>query len=323
MNLQSLQGSVRPIPKMQMQMELAPLRNAFRDAARLAGRRGLAVHDVGFGIRARLLTYRNNSFVMVLPLNTTQVAGPATHDMIMETGRLHERETNFAIAVFSRFCGKIGPQLVLDVGSNVGYYSLIAAAFGCKVMAFDGNLEALDYLKMSIIINDFSDRVNVMEALVSNVTEIEFNGWNVKADSGANSSPAFVTTRSVKLDDVIHEPVLYAKVDVEGWEPAVFASAKEMFQKEPPLYIFFEMTYYLEKWKHEYLEVFMMLAAAGYMCESHVLEKMFTMPTTNEAFDAMLKEYSFICDPTKTHFCQDEFSCILPWPSVNQLSSKS
>ncbi|GIL88558.1 hypothetical protein Vretifemale_16503 [Volvox reticuliferus] len=178
-------------------------------------------------------------------------------------------------------------------------------------MTFDGNLETLDYLKMSLAMNGFSDHVKVVEALVSNVTNVQFDGWNVKSNSGASASPGYVTTRSVKLDDVVREPVLYAKIDVEGWEPAVFASARKLFQREPPLYLFFEMTYYLEKWKHEYLEVFMMLTAAGYKCESSVLQKIFDMPTTKEAFDAMLKGYSFACDPTKINFCQDEFSCVL------------
>ncbi|GIL88483.1 hypothetical protein Vretimale_15326 [Volvox reticuliferus] len=319
-------GLVFRFPGVSMPKEdIVVMRNAYADAEYLAEVRGVKIREIGFGIRARTLIFKDKSFVMVLPLNSTFLMAWHLYNRIMDFGGLHNREDDFAVDIFSRFCGKSGPQLVLDVGTNIGYYSLLAAVFGCRVMAFDGNLEALAYMKISLAMNGFSDRVKIVEALVSNVTDVQFDGFyaNLKNNTSSQTSPAYVTTRSVQLDDLVHQQALYAKIDVEAWEPAVFASAKKMFRERPPLYLFFEMTYWQDTWRYGYIEIFTMLKDAGYTCDSSILQRVITMPTTKNDFDAMLKSYDFICDRTRLPFCQDEFICILPSAIYNPLSNKS
>ncbi|EFJ51700.1 hypothetical protein VOLCADRAFT_87414 [Volvox carteri f. nagariensis] len=253
-------------------------------------------------------------------------------------GRWNPEETRGAVEIFSRYCGKRGaPQLVLDVGSHVGYYSLLAAAFGCKAFAFDGNKEVLAYLNMSIALNDFSNRVRVFEGIVSKAADVQFDGWRARPKNVSNAPPVplHAATKAVVLDDVVRQPVLYVKasnchhfaigllVDVGGWEPAAFLSGRRIFTKESPLYVFFEMTYYhLGTWKYEYLEVMQMLKAAGYMCKSSILQTVITLPETKSQFDDLLRDYSSHCDPTKVLYCQDEFLCVHPSAKFNLIASK-
>lgn len=48
-------------------------------------------------------------------------------------------ETDLMLRITSKFCHHPSQRrLVLDVGSNIGYFALLAAAQGCKAQAFDG-----------------------------------------------------------------------------------------------------------------------------------------------------------------------------------------
>ncbi|GLC73340.1 hypothetical protein PLESTF_001365000 [Pleodorina starrii] len=224
-------------------------------------------------------------------------------------------------------------ESVVKTGSNVGYYSLIAAAHGCKVMAFDGNLEALTYLRMSAALNGFSHRITAVEALVSNVTDVSYDGWSAyrqeegdgprPGDSGqAAGTSAFTTTKVVRLDDVVREPVLYAKIDVEGWEASAFSSAVRLLTEAPPRYVFFELSYYMDKvWRYDYMEVTKILNRAGYVCESESLHRPIPLPETREEFDSLIKGYSGVCNTWKRQLCQDEVLCIHQTVAYNPVRS--
>ncbi|KAG0579210.1 hypothetical protein KC19_4G082000 [Ceratodon purpureus] len=55
-----------------------------------------------------------------------------------------------------------GKALVIDIGAHVGYFSLIAASYGCRVISFEPNSVALRYLNLSTAINNF-DRVSLYQ----------------------------------------------------------------------------------------------------------------------------------------------------------------
>jgi FkbM family methyltransferase len=48
-----------------------------------------------------------------------------------------------------------GKALVVDVGAHVGYFSLISASYGCRVVSFEPNSEAIRYLNLSRAVNDY------------------------------------------------------------------------------------------------------------------------------------------------------------------------
>ncbi|KAG0590635.1 hypothetical protein KC19_1G115300 [Ceratodon purpureus] len=56
----------------------------------------------------------------------------------------------------SHMC-KNGKGLVVDVGANVGYFSLISASYGCGVASFEPKSEAIRYLNLSRAINNYDN----------------------------------------------------------------------------------------------------------------------------------------------------------------------
>lgn len=50
-------------------------------------------------------------------------------------------------------------DVVLDFGSHIGYYSMLAALKGYRVASFDGSKENLELLQRSAVVNEVADRV--------------------------------------------------------------------------------------------------------------------------------------------------------------------
>lgn len=132
----------------------------------------------------------------------------------------------------------------LDVGANIGVYSLIAAECGAEVIAFEPGTAAAAALRRNVALNDLGGRIDVrQEAVGAEPGEIEFvegvgtMGHVVTdADDVARGGEGLFTGRSTRrlvrvpvatLDDVIGAGrVAAVKIDVEGFEDAVLAGAE-------------------------------------------------------------------------------------------------
>lgn len=64
-----------------------------------------------------------------------------------------------------------GRALVVDVGAHVGYFSLLSAAYGCRVASFEPNAMALKYLQASKDFNNFRNISIHPEGVGKDVTE--------------------------------------------------------------------------------------------------------------------------------------------------------
>lgn len=100
---------------------------------------------------------------------------------------------------------------VLDFGSHIGYYSILAAKAGYQVVAFDASQENLDLLDLSAEVNNLQ-----------------------------------VETRLCWLDDDVPEITLddvhLLKADVEGAEQYVFKATKNLFEQKKVKYAIFEVS---------------------------------------------------------------------------------
>lgn len=108
---------------------------------------------------------------------------------------------------------KSDSNIFLDFGSQIGYYSLIAAAKGYEVHAFDASAENLELLNQSASFNHFE---NISSNLV----------WLDK------------DIKPQEIDNNIH----LVKVDVEGFEQYVYELLKPMFKKQRINYAIFEIS---------------------------------------------------------------------------------
>lgn len=144
-------------------------------------------------------------------------------------------------------------NVVLDVGSNRGWYSLMSAAYGHTVYSFDPQPHCKTLLTASIIMNGFDDLITFIHAFVTDITQFSLpvkrrtgcmggfpnNNHEGYADRfrkpldrlpGANET---VTVGSVRLDDLFDPKthmILLMKMDVEGHELHALASAKRLLK---------------------------------------------------------------------------------------------
>ena len=144
-------------------------------------------------------------------------------------------------------------DVVLDIGANIGQYTLLAAekigARG-KVMAIEATPHIFERLQQHVKANGL-DNVLLMPCAVG--AEEGTVSMKVIADDNDGMHHVSVTSGEAgttevplrRVDDLLAEflpdrGVDVVKIDVEGWEEAVFAGAKWLFRQDAPPTIFFE-----------------------------------------------------------------------------------
>ena len=188
------------------------------------------------------------SYWMAFPTNLTlqhyYFAGENGIFIEMAIGLWDTAETRLANAVLSFGCqsGK-SPALMVDVGMNTGYFSGMALAAGCRVVAFEPTKYHHPYALVTAMLSGYQDRFTLHRLAASDKTgeKIPFNDWSVDASAKTKQDgqdlPHVFTTR---VDDVVHEDILYLKVDVEGHEPEVFRGLTEVLKNKVVLVILWE-----------------------------------------------------------------------------------
>lgn len=143
-------------------------------------------------------------------------------------------------------------DIVVDVGANIGYYTLIFAQLvgkSGKVIAFEPEPKNFEILKKNIAINNY-DNVIVEQKIVSEkcgsmklyVSDSDIVGHRIQQMGNLEN---FVEVESVTLDDYmkklnLDEKVNFIKIDVEGAEPNVLEGSKKILEKNDHLKIFTE-----------------------------------------------------------------------------------
>jgi FkbM family methyltransferase len=137
----------------------------------------------------------------------------------------------------------------VDIGANVGFYSLIAAQAACKVYAFEPAPKTRSILERNLRLNGAKDVTAIEVALSDAAGEGELF-LDAKNNSGAASlrrSPNSGNSVSITLDTYDHFSAVNAlpnpaliKIDVEGAELEVLRGAAGLFQQSAPSHIFVE-----------------------------------------------------------------------------------
>jgi FkbM family methyltransferase len=164
------------------------------------------------------------------------------------------------------------PNVILDIGANVGQFCLRAAALmhgRLQIHAFEPNPHALKFLERNLSYNrNLKDKIFVHSIALGNV-----NGMKPFSFSETNSGGGSVDTGSSgiivqirKLDEWVKEQnvnhIDFVKIDVEGFEPMVLLGAAETIKLyKPDMYIeitddWFKRWGYSSTWVDEYLKSF-------------------------------------------------------------------
>lgn len=154
--------------------------------------------------------------------------------------------------------------LVVDAGSNTGFFGLVAMSFGCDVKFFDVQKSCLDFVSGAVEVNAFRARGDLHhiglsdgpgEMAISTKGICRGVGYLLQPEVHAASSTTTNTTGNVtspNLDVVrvaslpsLLEPrrkVLILKVDTEGSEYHILRGALPMFRRRQILNVFVEVT---------------------------------------------------------------------------------
>jgi len=141
-------------------------------------------------------------------------------------------------------------DIVVDLGANVGYYSLLAARLvgkKGKVYAFEPAPINYSLLIKNIELNGYDNIVPVQKA-VSNVTgtvKLFLDDENAGRHTiyQPNGNRKFVEVESVTLDEFFEDeqcPINVAKIDIEGAEMAAFLGMERLLRENKNVKIFVE-----------------------------------------------------------------------------------
>lgn len=144
-------------------------------------------------------------------------------------------------------------RVILDVGANVGVYSLLAAAANpdAAIYAFEPTLEVFDTLRRNVAANGFTN-IFLHQKGVARTTGEAFlhhcggidganEGMNYVSDEPSDAEKILTTS----LDDFCGqngiERIDLMKIDVEGGEFDVLRGAESLLRQQKIAYIFFEL----------------------------------------------------------------------------------
>lgn len=158
-------------------------------------------------------------------------------------GGFYER---FELELFQKVCAS--SDRVVDVGGNIGLYSVIAGNEGCRVEVFEPVPENHDYLVKNIKQNHLSDKITVYQKAVSSKkgkAEIYLAKKNIGTHSLASAAAG--SENSIEVDVVTLDGFIKStpavdvlKIDVEGFDGHVLDGGKKIIRSSQPT-LFIEM----------------------------------------------------------------------------------
>jgi FkbM family methyltransferase len=136
------------------------------------------------------------------------------------------------------FCASIVPgSRVLDVGANIGIYTLLAAKRGATVFAIEADPLNAERLRNHVKLNGFTDRVTIFECAATN-SEASITLYR-DLDNSGHSNMFFgangITVNGRTIDSLGLPPIDLCKMDIEGAEVFALAGMDNMIERSPNL----------------------------------------------------------------------------------------
>ena len=199
--------------------------------------------------------------------------------MELDTSDFLQRELyvfrDFEPAITHEIKKRLKPgDIFVDIGANVGFYSLIAAQAACKVYAFEPAPKTRSILERNLRLNG-AKNVTAIEVALSDAAGEGELFLDAKNNSGAASlrrSPNSGNSVSITLDTYDHYSAVNAlpnpaliKIDVEGAEVKVLKGMAELLSRprRPPVIL------EVSEWSLEAMgsskdELFKLMTSYGY-----------------------------------------------------------
>jgi len=156
--------------------------------------------------------------------------------VVVNTNRKPDQQQQTGVSSVSSTSSS-SSALMLDIGANAGFYGLLAARFGHKVLLFDLQPECQSMIQNAIIANDITNLAQVVAAGVSEedgIITVSNEGCDMKYP---RVKPAGSEQLEVPLHPLTHwvDPqeggeIMLMKVDTEGNEKRVLKGALPFFK---------------------------------------------------------------------------------------------
>ena len=140
------------------------------------------------------------------------------------------------------FCASIKPgSVVLDVGANIGIYTLLAAKRGARVFSIEADPKNVNSLRQNISLNHF-DNVTVFPfAACDKAGELKLfrNPSNSGGSNVFSGEPSGVIP-AITIDSLNIPSIDVCKMDIEGSELSALKGMTETIARSPNMKLFIE-----------------------------------------------------------------------------------
>jgi FkbM family methyltransferase len=215
-----------------------------------------------------------------------------THDPVSQdryiSASVHEAKTPWDSYIWDRIVSLTPSDasglVFVDVGANIGYFSLAAASMGYNVVAFEPMSRNAKKLAKSIKMNEFGSRVTLYQNAVTDVSGQHVvlketdatnqgngqivsttSGTTLGTTSGVNGVYGVDYATSVTLSDALSGiNAFIVKIDVEGHEGAVLQGARDWVCGNVVQHLIVEVSDATKK-NSELLELLQFMISAGYV----------------------------------------------------------
>lgn len=137
-------------------------------------------------------------------------------------------------------------DVVVDIGANIGYYSILSASLGASTHCFEPNIKLREYIRRSASLNSISDLITVRSEIVSDTNKGENFSFEFESELShiSEQTENGEVLPSIRLDDYVQQhkitKIKFLKIDVEGAEPKVFKGMKTLLHNNLADYLLFE-----------------------------------------------------------------------------------
>jgi FkbM family methyltransferase len=198
--------------------------------------------------------------------------------------------------------------IVLDIGANTGYYSLIAAPKTLSVYAFEPSKATVEELEKNIRLNNFNT-IHIQPFAIGKQAEegnlylsepgnTGMTGLTVPANFSGKTEKVTIKTLDQWAAAQQLTQVDCIKIDVEGAEMDVLAGATRLLQQYKPIILIEIIAELLAKFNDTPSGIYQLLSACGYTAYEIVSPRLLRrLDKVKEAYSIVFLPANFILPP--------------------------